>query len=133
MKDKYICFKHFKQKGLCGQKMNIHYGEKLIVIGEDFLALDESSHKLVCYRYSDVAKHFFAINNDNNGIERGKLTYSIAYNPNYKFNENQKDLLCKDYQHYLRQDVDTILFNTSFFEGNIYDLKILKERLDCLK
>lgn len=133
MKDTYITFRHYKQKGLNGQKLNIHFGEKLKVIDGDFLVLEKDPSKLVCYRYSDVAKHFFAIDNDNNGIERGKLTYSIAYDPNHKFNENQRELLCKDYQHYLRQDVDTILFDTPFFEGNLYDLRILKERLDCLK
>lgn len=129
--DKYICFRHFKRKN--GQNWNIHFGEKLIVIDGDFLALEKDRSKVICYRYSDVAKHFFAINNDNNGIERGKLTYSIAYNPKFHLNEKQKELICKDYQHYLRQDVDTILFNTNFFEANLYDLKILKERLQYLK
>lgn len=78
----------------------------------------------------------FARNDDGRGLERGRLTYEIAYSdrhPNedngFRFTDEEARILMRDYSRFIRQDVDTIIFNFEFFNASIEELKEIKERV----
>ena len=81
---------------------------------------------------------FFARNDDGQGLERGKLTWAIAYSqrvrtgPNgrqQRFTEEEIELLERKWAHFLRQDVEVILFNEDFFAAAVPELKELADAL----
>lgn len=72
------------------------------------------------------------------GLERGKLTWAIAYSqrvrtgPNgrqQRFTEEEIELLERKWAHFLRQDVEVILFNEDFFAAAVPELKELADAL----
>ena len=83
------------------------------------------------------ARHF-ARNDDGQGLERGRLTWAIAYSrrvrtgPNgrqQRFTEEEIELLERKWAHFLRQDVEVILFNEDFFAAAVPELKELADAL----
>lgn len=92
----------------------------------DFIITTEG--KPICYATSEAAKMHFARNDDGQGLERGKLTWAIAYSqrvrtgPNgrqQRFTEKEIELLERKWAHFLRQDVEVILFNEDFFAAAV--------------
>ena len=102
----------------------------------DFIITTEG--KPICYATSEAAKMHFARNDDGQGLERGKLTWAIAYSkrvrtgPNgrqQRFTEEEIELLERKWAHFLRQDVEVILFNEDFFAAAVPELKELADAL----
>jgi len=135
----YIVHHRFKLEAACGEKLNLPYGTK---ISEEDGWLTTDDGKLICYSGSENAKQYFANNCDGNGLERGKLTYAIAYGKRknmpvmsngepygFRFTEDERKMLERDYSHWLRQDVDTILFNDNFFNAGVDELQKLVDKL----
>lgn len=114
--------------------MNIRYGTELETVG-DFIAQER---RAICFTTSEVARRYFAVNDDGRGLERGALTHAIAYGHRvrkrsdgsvHRFAEAEVEMLERSWGHWLRQDVDTILFNNDFFAAQPEDLQRLADAL----
>lgn len=133
----YICHRRYRSKGASGEWFNIRRGTKLGTVG-NFIAVGS---KAVCVVKSEAAYMYFARNDDGRGIERGELTNAIAYSPQfpheedggYRFSEKQREVICTEYPQFLRDDVDTIIFNYDFFNAEVEELKEMRHRLEVVK
>lgn len=132
---KYITHNRFKRLAACGETLNIPYGTELETVG-NFIVSPKG--KLICCTTSENAKMHFARNDDGQGLERGKLTWAIAYSrrvrtsPNgrqQRFAEAEIKLLEERWAHFLRQDVEAILFNEDFFAAAVGELQQLADAL----
>lgn len=129
---KYITHHRFKELAACGEVLNIPYGTELETVGNFIITLQG---KIVCSMTSENAKLHFARNDDGLGLERGKLTYAIAYSNRkkkngFRFSESEVKMLEQEWSHFLRKDVDTILFNENFFTAEPEELQRLAEALN---
>lgn len=81
----------------------------------------------VCYSTSENAHQFLARNDDNNGLERGKLTQAIQKslakqnNHQERWNKIWDSELCKKYKRVEHEDY--WLWNHDFFNASIEDLQ----------
>lgn len=126
---KYITHHRFKGIGACGDKFNIPRGKTFEVIA-GFIATPEG--RAICTTKSENAHKYFAIDDDGMGIERGELTYAIAYSPRkridseghcFRLSEEEQLTLRKDWSHFLRPYDDVILFNDDFFNADVEELR----------
>lgn len=128
---------HHRYRGLDagGKPMNVRYGTEYETIG-DFIATPEG--RGICFTTSEVAHQYFAVNDDGRGLERGALSHAIAYGHRerkwanksiHRFSEEEVEMLERDWGHWLRQDVDTILFNNDFFAAQPEELRLLADAL----
>ena len=129
---KYICHKRFKKKGASGKDYNISRGAELETVG-NFIALGSEA---VCTVNSFDAFYHFARNDDEKGLERGELTFAIAFSdrkPNkdngYRFTPEQQEIICKEYSHFIVKDMEYIIFNYDFFNAEIEVLKEIADKL----
>ena len=129
----YIVHKRYKQKALCKKVLNLPYGTVLNAFN-NIIATDKG--EAVCFTTSENAKIYFARNDDNKGLERGKLTNAIAYSrkglnkQGYRFNEKQIDIINRHYQRFLRPDCDMIIFNERFFAAPVDELQEMANELN---
>ena len=130
----YICHRDYEGITESGKNMKISRGDVFPVIGVR-IAKDNAS---ICVTTSEISHMYFAINDDNQGLTRGDLTYAIAYSPRekehsdghiFRFSEEEIEMITKDYKHFLKQN-DPILFNHDFFTADINELKELANKLD---
>ena len=135
MRMKYITHNRFKGLAACGQQLNLPYGTELETAG-DFLITGDG--RPVCYGTSETAKRHFARNDDGQGLARGALTWAIAYRERrrrcgdgavFRFSEGEQALLVREWGHFLRTDVETILFNEDFFAAEVPELQRLADAL----
>ena len=132
---KYITHHRFKGLAMCGEELNLPYGTELTAAGNVLVTGDGKS---VCCRTSENALRHFAVNEDGQGLERGALTYAIAFgtrrrrceNGVYRFSDKEREMLVRDWGRFLRQDVDFILFNDEFFTAQRWELERLAAALD---
>ena len=132
---KYITHRRFKGLAACGQELNLPYGTGLTTVG-NFLVTKDG--RVVCGKNSENGLRHFAVNDDGKGLERGALTYAIAYgtrqrkckNGVYRFSEKEREMLSNDWGHFLNKDVDFILFNDDFFTAQIDELQQLAKVLN---
>lgn len=128
---KYVTHHRFKEMALCGERLNIHYGTELDTEGYSIVMPDG---RAICYSTSENAKKHFARNDDRRGLERGALTHAIAYRRRdagngFRFSEEEAEILTRDWGHFLRPDVDVILFNDDFFAAEPEELQKLATAL----
>lgn len=134
----YITHRRFKNLALCGEKINLPYGTKLFAAGNFIFTKDK---KVICSVTSLNAHKHFAINDDDRGLERGKLTYAIAYSNRKKicytydkqqifcrFSEDEQEMLKKEYKYFLK-DHDNIVFNHDFYNADLEELQKLADAL----
>lgn len=129
---KYVTHHRFKEPALCGRRLNIPYGTELDTEGYSIVMPDG---RAVCYSTSENAKKHFARNDDGRGLERGTLTYAIAYSRQdagngFRFSEEEAKILTRDWGRFLRTDVDVILFNEEFFAADPEELQKLASALN---
>lgn len=129
---KYICHKEYKKMGASGDIYNFKREIELNTIG-DFIAYE---NKAVCSVRSADAYMYFARNDDDKGLERGKLTYAIAFSqrkPNkankFRFTPEERDMLYLEYPHFLKTELYFIVFNYDFFNAEIEELQGLYNKL----
>lgn len=133
----YIVHHRFKEIAACNKKLNIPYGTKLKLI-HGFISTING--ELICYPTSENGHKYFSRNDDGNGLERGKITYAIAYSKHksanikdkqiYQFSDEEINILKHNWKHFLRDDVDVILFNHDFFNANIEELREMAKSLN---
>lgn len=131
----YVTHHRYKELALCGERLNIPYGTELHAEGYSLLMPDGRE---VCYSTSENAKKHFARNDDGRGLERGALTYAIAYSNRerysaegrrQRFSDEEIEMLEKEWGHFLRQDLEVILFNEDFFAAEPEELQKLADAL----
>lgn len=131
----YITHRRYRGPDAAGVSQNIRRGTRLSVLG-DFIATPEG--RGICFTTSETSHKYFARNDDGRGLERGALTYAIAYGDRarswkdggvYRFSEEEAEMLKRSWGYWLRQDVDTILFNHDFFAAQPEDLQRLADAL----
>ena len=128
---KYVTHHRFKELALCGERLNIPYGTELDTEGYSIVMPDG---RAICYSTSENAKKHFSRNDDGRGLERGALTYAIAYSRRdagngFRFSEAEAEILTRDWGHFLRPDVDVILLNEDFFAAEPEELQKLAAAL----
>lgn len=130
---KYVCHRSFRGKGASGKKYFIKKNKELEVAG-NFITRDVEA---ICYTTSQVAYEHFARNDDGRGLERGDLTYRIAFSdrhPNedngFRFTPEEIEMLETEYDYFLLKGPDSILFNFEFFNADIDKLQELADRLE---
>lgn len=125
----YICYKRFKQTAICGN-VNIPYGT--VLAAEN--GIISNNGKPICYTKSQNAYDYFARNDDEKGLERGKLTADII-----------STLAKRDAKHQARWDkvwadlsllkykrpehADHWLWNHDFYCAPIADLERIKQMI----
>lgn len=131
----YIIHRRFKDKALCGKTLNLPYGTELMEYNS---ILYTQNGEPVCVATSENAKMHIAQNDDDNGLERGKLTYAIAYSrknggiqkAGFRFSDKQRDIIVRHYQRFIRPDMDMIIFNDKFFNAPVEELREMADELD---
>ena len=126
----YITHRRFKANAMCG-RINLRYGTRVMSEGGLICKPDGGP---ICFATSENAKLYFARNDDGMGLERGALTYAIAYGrrrgmAGQRFSDAERETLMRDYPHWLRQDTDYLLFNNDFFAAPVEELRELANRL----
>ena len=130
---KYITHKRFKDKGMTTKTYNIPYSTELTVQNQIIYYNNEP----ICYITSENGHKYFSRNDDNQGLERGRLTHAIAYsdrkvnkNNGFRFTPEERDMLVAEYSHFLVDDQEWILFNHDFFNAEVEELKELAKKLN---
>ena len=133
---KYVVHHRYKGPDAGGKPMNLPYGTEFETIG-NFIATPEG--RGICFTTSETAREYFAVNDDGRGLERGALTHAIAYSHRERkwpdervrrFSEAEVEMLGRSWSHWLRQDVNVILFNNDFFAAQPEDLRRLADALN---
>ena len=123
---KFIVFRDYKGITVSGDFVDLPVGSEFDTIGF-FVAKDNAA---ICRLGSQVANMYFALNDDGNGLERGQLTYHIAYE--LQLSDSQADFIRSNYPHFLK-DSDALLFNQDFFNADIDTLQTIADELDNLQ
>ena len=128
----YICHRKYRKKGASGKKYYIKKGKTFNSVGK-FIVKDS---ELICAITSQDAYQYFARNDDNNGIQRGKLTYEIAFAPRrpdqkigFRFTDKQREMIETEYPQFVRPDTDFLIFSYDFFNADIQPLRELSAKL----
>lgn len=134
---KYIAHHRCREMAANGERLNIPYGTELETEGHFIVTVDGTP---ICFQTSAMAKRYFARNDDGKGLERGALTYAIAYSNRerrnsdgtrcQRFTDEEIEMLERDWSHFLRHDVDVILFNEDFFAEDPDELQKLADALN---
>ncbi len=129
----YICHKRYHKVGASGKSHNFPRGSILSTVS-NYIAKDAEG---ICLTTSDDAYRHFARNDDGKGLERGALTYAIAYSkrhPNkdngFRFTEEEREMLCSDYGFFIKEENEYLVFNYDFFNADIEELKELATKLN---
>lgn len=130
----YVTHHRYKELALCGERLNIPYGTELHTEGYSLVLPDGRG---LLQHQREREKHF-ARNDDGRGLERGALTYAIAYSNRerysaegrrQRFSDEEIEMLERDWGHFLRQDLEVILFNEDFFAAEPEELQKLADAL----
>lgn len=127
MQHKFICIKRYHKRGIEGD-FNIRFGTELLT-DDKFIYYngDCNTGKTVCAIESQDSYDYFAINDDGNGNERGRLTSSIVKILSNRDNNYQKrwDKIWDDsISNTMRREdyTDRWLWSTKFYQASIDDL-----------
>lgn len=122
---KYIVHTRFKAKAICGE-VNLPALTE-VNLKDNMLYYQD---KQLCVITSENAHKYFARNDDNNGMERGRLTQlikSILEKNDEKHQDRWdkiwEDELCQKYKRI--EYADYWLWNTAFFNAPIEDLRYI--------
>ena len=77
----YIVHKRYRGKNLLDKDINLPYGTPLLEQNNFIYTVDG---KPICTVHSEIKQQYFSINEDGLGLERGKLTYEIAFSSKVK-------------------------------------------------
>lgn len=125
--ENYITHKRFRGMGACGKQLNIPYGTECHTLG-DFIMTPDNRH--ICAKTSETAQRYFSCNDDRRGLERGALTYAIAFaardaGNGYRFSDEEQQILRRKWGKFLMNFSDVILFNDAFFAAAPNELEQL--------
>lgn len=132
---KYICHRKYNKIGACNELYNIEVGQTFFTIGK-YIADDS---KAICHIASEDAFKYFAKDDDGQGLERGRLTYEIAYadrhpnsNNGFRFTEAERDMLVEQYGQYIKDNTEYLRFNYDFFNADVNIIKEIANKLGVI-
>ena len=122
----YVTHTRYKGKTMNGAHILARRGDVLERKGDILYLKGEP----VCIYRSLVGKQHFARNDDGFGIQRGEITYALAYAPRLRyggpngtiqqrFTDEELEILVRDWGKYLKPNIDMLLFNDIFFEESL--------------
>ena len=113
----YIAHRRFQRRALGGE-VNIRRGDSL----QEINGILFFNNIPICLASCQAAKEHFSRNDDGQGLQRGDLTYEIAFRK--PLSELQKNILRSDpaLNNYLVDDCMVILFNDVFFNASMLEL-----------
>lgn len=121
----YIVHKRFKGKSVSGE---VNIPAMTECKGVEGLIFHEG--KIICIETSENAHQHFAVNDDGNGLERGRLTQGIVKTLNKQDKDYQArwdkvwgNLRCRKYKRTERDDY--WLWNHDFFTADIEELRYI--------
>lgn len=122
---KYIVSKNFNQLALCNEVLDLPVGTEVTLGPDDIVFYGD---KMICRADSYNGQQHFAMNEDGNGIRRGKITYAIAYGERnngqpFRFTDEEQNLLKTKWSRFLRPNSDALLFNSDFFRMEMNELE----------
>lgn len=125
----YISFRRYDHKALSGRQLNFPIGVKL----RDYNGLLLLDTEPVCTTHSQNGRQHFAPNYDDEGIERGRLTYAISesarpHRHGFRFLDSEWEWMQKNWSQYL-QEGSHWLFNDAFFKAPLIHLRAIADRL----
>lgn len=127
---KYITHKRYRGYSLDRQPVNIRYGTVLELDPGGFLVYEG---KIIAAPHSQTGIEHFARDDDDRGLERGKLTHAIAFSPRgngTRFTSEECDMLTREYPRFLQlHNLPQILFDDAFYDAEIDELQELANRL----
>ena len=112
---KYICTRDYSGVIGNGDTANLAYGAEFDTIGTSI----SNDNKRICRIESQVAREYFAINDDGNGLERGAITHYFAFE--HTFTEDETATLQTKYPQFLNDGI----FSQEFFDADIDTLRAL--------
>ena len=122
---KYITIRRFRDKAICGE-VNIPALTEIQCVNNILYW----NGKPLCIVTSENAHQFFAINEDGNGLERGKLTQAIQKTLEKRDSKYQErwdkiwaDPLCLPYKR--KEHENFWLWNHDFFNADIDKLRYI--------
>ena len=124
----YICHHSLQGRVICGP-VSIRRGT---LMPEEGGLISLPSGEPICLAGSENGHMYFARNDDGKGMERGSITYAVAYEKRerlgaggrrQRFTDAEIKTLCARWGRYLRPDADTILFNDDFFSADVETLR----------
>lgn len=128
MMNDMIVFRPFSGKAICGQEVNLNKGDKLIstvVDGREYVCFPDDKKKLIVAVYSQNYLDHFSRNHDNNGLERGEITYRLS---SQIFTDKQKEILVKKWSKYI--ELPFFIFHNRFYEAPLDILKNIEDDLN---
>lgn len=134
MKNEYVVTKRLKTKVLCGE-VNLPYGTILQYNNH----LITYQGKPICYRTSQNAYDFLSNNDDDKGLERGKLVHAIMDLLRKKDSKHQDrwDKIWDDEEKlgkYRRKEhPDQWLWNFEFYNAPIEELEYILNKIKEVK
>lgn len=131
----YITHRRYNKLAMCQKTMNIPKGTKFKVISKRIIATDDN--KAICYNTSEDAHQYFAINDDGRGLERGALTWAIAYEPRdnedhngFRWSDKEAEYIFTNWDKFVRKNIPVLLFNFDFFHADVEELKQMADGLN---
>ena len=122
---KYIVYKRFKNKAICGD-VNLPATTQVELRG-NMLYLND---KQICVVTSENAHNYFARNNDNMGMERGRLIQQIKEilaqtdeKHQDRWDKIWQDPKCLPYKRTTYEDY--WLWNQAFYDADIQELQYI--------
>ena len=124
----YICTRAFTGRAINNlQDIDIRYG-KTVESDEGAGTISDGEGNTICRTESQVGHQNFARDDDGNGLERGVITYKIAFD--YPFTNEQLDMIREKYAEFVRDiPFGAIMFNNDFFKADIEVLRTMAEEL----
>lgn len=119
----YITYKRFKTKAICGD-VNIPALTEIEQTGSYLF----HNGKALCVVTSENAHNYFMRNDDDNGMERGKLIEDIKkalQKDRSKWEKVWNDKICQKYRR--TEHADYWLWNHDFYIADIDDLRFIYE------
>lgn len=130
MNMQYVCHTPYSGKTMVGTPIDIKKGDILERINNVLVYKNIP----VCIYRSLAGKMHFSNNTDGNGLERGALTYALAYADRFRqssderksqqrFTDDEIEILETKWYNYLKPNCDVLLFNDNLFEEYVDKLK----------
>lgn len=131
----YIVHSRFQGKGIKGHNFNLPFGT-ICTCKENIIFYDNHP---VCFITSQDAYDYFSRNDDDRGLERGKLVdkvlSTLSNKKDGKYQARWDKLWEDEYCHKFRrkEHVDHWLWNFDFYDAEIEDLQYILDKISEVK
>lgn len=131
----YITHHRYKKIAMSGRDMNIPVGFKFQTRAKGKIIATED-HKAICYTTSESAYKYFARNDDGRGLERGAITWAIAFGPRVdeetgaRWSPKELECIYTKWEKFVRKDCPMLIFNYDFYNADMDELEEMAKDLN---